>query len=559
MFADDKDLGETQENKIEDIQNEEELDEYEEYEEYEEYDEEEEIQCVETETGVYPVALNDVELECIYLGLLFNNPKAISKFYFEFDCCHFSNDELLNLYKIILYRDGDLFAPAVAKEGFKLPKETTKSYDLKIQAKKLAVQEDYSLELVYNELKKLFLLKKYFVKSPTTGIQRKILEILKYTHYDDMSPEEVDAAIEQIGVTNRLSQAVLNKNITSFLMNGENNLRSGVNIQFPILNKVFKGIRKGEMLSYAMPSNAGKSRFTIKMAAYLALINKKKVLIISNEMSEEKMRLCMLTTIVNDPEIRKLYNKELKLSESEILDFKFKPKASSKVQIDEAGYIVREKGESSKKFAKRLVEESQDFNDLLEITDWISKQIDSYIHFIHITEHTNDDLKKIILNYYYKDGIEYMFYDTLKTDTGNIGNGEELKRTATILSNIAQKYKIFIGSSLQLLESNTLPVNLTINDLSVSKTVKEVLDILCLIKQISKKTLHKYEYSDTDTFDKCYDIEPSKDVDVRHYVCVVDKNRAGAKPTVLLELNLAYNTWKELGYVRLKQTEEDEE
>ena len=556
MFADDKDLEETQENKIEDVQNEEELDEYEEYEEYEE---EEEIQCIETETGVYPVALNDVELECIYLGLLFNNPKAISKFYFEFDCCHFSNDELLNLYKIILYRDGDLFAPAVAKEGFKLPKETTKSYDLKIQAKKLAAQEDYSLELVYNELKKLFLLKKYFVKSPTTGIQRKILEILKYTHYDDMSAEEVDAAIEQIGVTNRLSQAVLNKNITSFLMNGENNLRAGINIQFPILNKVFKGIRKGEMLSYAMPSNAGKSRFTIKMAAYLALINKKKVLIISNEMSEEKMRLCLLTTIVNDLEIRKLYNKELKLSENEILDFKFKPKAFSKAQIDEAGYIVREKGESSKKFAKRLIEESQDFNDLLEITDWISKQIDSYIHFIHITEHTNDDLKKIILNYYYKDGIEYMFYDTLKTDTGNIGNGEELKRTATILSNIAQKYKIFIGSSLQLLESNTLPVNLTINDLSVSKTVKEVLDILCLMKQISKKTLHKYEYSDTDTFDKCYDIEPSNDVDVRHYVCVVDKNRAGAKPTVLFELNLAYNTWKELGYVRLKQTEEDEE
>ncbi len=549
MFADDKDLEETQENMIEDIQD----------EDMEEYEEEEEIKCVETETGVYPVVLNDVELECIYLGLLFNNPKAISKFYFEFDCCHFSNNELLNLYKIILYRDGDIFAPAVAKEGFKLPKETTKSYDLKIQAKKLAVQEDYSLELVYNELKKLFLLKKYFLKAPTAGIQRKILEILNYTHYDDMSAEEVDAAIEQIGVTNRLSQAVLNKNITSFLMNGENNLRAGEKLQFPILSKVFKGIRKGEMLSYAMPSNAGKSRFTIKLAAYLSLINKKKVLIISNEMSEEKMRLCLLTTIVNDPEIRKLYNKELKLSESEILDFKFKPINASKSKVDENGYIIKEKGESSKEFAARLIEESQEFKDLLEITEWVSNEINNYIYFIHITEHTNDDLKKIILNYYYKEGIEYVFYDTLKTDTGNIGNGEELKRTATILSNIAQKYKIFIGSSLQLLESNTLPVNLTINDLSVSKTVKEVLDILCLLKQISKKSLHKYEYSDTDIFDKCYDIEIPKDVDVRYYVCVVDKNRAGAKPTVLFRLNLAYNTWEELGYVRLKQTEEDEE
>ena len=42
------------------------------------------------------------------------------------------------------------------------------------------------------------------------------------------------------------------------------------------------------------------------------------------------------------------------------------------------------------------------------------------------------------MNYYYKEKIEYVFYDTLKTDTANIGNGEEIKRTATILSNLAQ-------------------------------------------------------------------------------------------------------------------------
>jgi hypothetical protein len=157
LFAEDKEI-----EKNEEVVNEE-LEETEVYEDAV-YEEEEEIKCIETETGVYPVVLNDIELECIYLGLLFNNPKAISKFYFEYDCCHFSNDELLNLYKIILYRDGDNYATSAIKEGFKLPKESTKSYDLKIQAKKLAVQEDYSLELVYNELRKLFLLKKHFLK-----------------------------------------------------------------------------------------------------------------------------------------------------------------------------------------------------------------------------------------------------------------------------------------------------------------------------------------------------------------------------------------------------------
>ena len=43
------------------------------------------------------------------------------------------------------------------------------------------------------------------------------------------------------------------------------------------------------------------------------------------------------------------------------------------------------------------------------------------------------------------------------------------------------------------------------------------------------------------------------DEDKRYYLCKVDKNRAGAKPTVLFRLNLAYNIWEELGYLRLKQ------
>ena len=40
---------------------------------------------------------------------------------------------------------------------------------------------------------------------------------------------------------------------------------------------------------------------------------------------------------------------------------------------------------------------------------------------------------------------------------------------------------------------------------------------------------------------------------MRYYAWVVDKNRAGAKPKVLFKLNLAYNSWEELGYLRIKQ------
>ena len=549
---------ETEDEETDDTEDSEEDEEYEEVDDTEEDDEDEDEEDEEDES-LYPDELVDLELESVYIGLLFNNPKAISRFYFLYDDCRFSDNELSNLYRIIIFRDGEAYAPAVAKEKFQLPRETPKTYDLKYKTRKLAASKDYNLEKVYTDLKKLFILKKNYVIAPTSKIQEEILKILDYDLYDDMTVEEVESALEQITVTTGLSRAVLNEDATKFLLSGDNELSNGISLPFPTLTTVFKGIRKGETMTYAMPSNSGKSRFTIYLACYIAFVHKKKVLIISNEMSQEKMRLCMITTILNNPEIQKLHKQKLHKTEGELLELKFRPDSNKKVKCDDDGFILRKKDESTEDFIKRLEKNSKEFRQTIEITEWLNTQINNSIYFIHITEHTNDDLRKIIMNYYYKEAIEYIFYDTLKADTENIGNGNEIKKTATILSNLAQKFKIWIGSSMQLLESSTLPVNLTINDMSASKTVKEVLDTLCLIKQINRQTLKNYEYADTDQFEKCKDIKVPKDTDVRFYACVVDKNRAGAKPTLLFKLNLAYNEWEELGHLRLKQTEEEQE
>lgn len=501
-----------------------------------------------------PPELTNIQLEYAYLGLLFNNPKGISVYYFKYDECFFSNEALENLYKIILFQDGEKYAPAIAKQNFNLPLEDSQSYDLKLQLKQAVAKKNFSIEHIYTELKKLFVLKKAFLSSPTKKMQDKILEIASYELYKQMTVEEVENAIEQITVTNKLSQAVLNEGLSSFLMAGENNLTNGVPIPFKILSTVFKGLRKGETMSYAMPSNSGKSRFAVNLAAHLAFVEKKKVLIISNEMTEDKMRLCLITTILNNKNIQNLHKQKLSKTEGEILELQFRPDEGVKAKLDKNGFILREENETNEEFCKRLSKISSEFNKTISATDWLSEQIDNSIYFIHVSEHSNDDLRKIIMNYYYKENIEYIFYDTMKTEIADIGNGEELKKTATVLSTMAQKFKMFICSSLQLLESSTLPVNLTINDMSASKTVKEVLDTLCLIKQINNQTLNKYEYSLTDDYQKCFDLETFADPDVRYYACVVDKNRAGAKPTVLFRLNLAYNHWEELGYLRLKQT-----
>lgn len=73
-----------------------------------------------------------------------------------------------------------------------------------------------------------------------------------------MSADEIKAAIVQVSVTQKFKQAVLSENLTDFLERGENNLTNGLELPFPIISSVFKGIRKGETMAFAMPSNSGK-------------------------------------------------------------------------------------------------------------------------------------------------------------------------------------------------------------------------------------------------------------------------------------------------------------
>ena len=518
--------------------------------ENEEFDEDKDKENV----NIYPKKLSNPKLEETNIGLLLSNPKLIVKYYILFENCYFEDETLLDIYKSILYTESAAYTPEIAKRGYNFANGSPEAYAIKHDLKEEYGSGKYDIEKVYVSISKLFTLRKSYIEEILKEIQDKIVEIVDYELYNKMSVQEVKNAITQVSVTQKFKQAVLNNNLTDFLEKGDNNLTNGLSIPFPILSSTFKGLRKGETTAFAMPSNAGKSRFTIEIATYVALVHNKKVLVISNEMSEEKMKLCLITTILNNKDIQKIHGHKIKKSETELLEFKFRPDDPDNVEVDENGFCIQGKDESKRDFVQRLLTISSEFNQIVEVTNWAQKQLSNSIYFINITDHTNDELQKVIMNYYYKEKIEYVFYDTLKTDTANIGNAEEIKRTATILSNLAQNFEMFIFATLQLLENTTKPINLTINDLAVSKTVKEVLDTLCLIKQIPRDELDEYQYSLKEVDTTFYPLKKYDDPDVRYYACVVDKNRAGAKPKVVFKLNLAYNEWEELGYLSLKNS-----
>ena len=70
----------------------------------------------------FPDILLDEKLEMAYVGLLHNNPKAISTFYIESSECYFAVPGILEVYKLVLFREGQKYAPEAAKVRYTFPK-----------------------------------------------------------------------------------------------------------------------------------------------------------------------------------------------------------------------------------------------------------------------------------------------------------------------------------------------------------------------------------------------------------------------------------------------------
>ena len=184
----------------------------------------------------YPSKLSNPELENAYMGLLLNDPKLIVKYHFLFKECFFENEEILNLYKSVLFTEGGNYTPEPAKKGFNFAKDTEESYQLKKELKKNYTEDNYNIEQTYIELKKLFVLRKNYTEMPIKEIQQEIVEITDYKLYHEMSVEEVESAIRQVNDTNKFKRAVLNKNLSTFLKLSDNNLTNGLEMPFPIIS-----------------------------------------------------------------------------------------------------------------------------------------------------------------------------------------------------------------------------------------------------------------------------------------------------------------------------------
>ena len=118
-------------------------------------------QINEDEVERFPSELQDLDLEKDYIGLLLYDPRYIVSYNFVYDEVYFQDERMLNLYKSVIFTEGEKYAPEAVKRKFNFAKTTKEVYDLKKQlVTRIKLQRSVTMEKVYTDLKKLFILRK---------------------------------------------------------------------------------------------------------------------------------------------------------------------------------------------------------------------------------------------------------------------------------------------------------------------------------------------------------------------------------------------------------------
>ena len=322
----------------------------------------------------------------------------------------------------------------------------------------------------------------------------------------------------------------------------------GLQIPFDLLNQMFRGLRLGKVFALGFLSNEGKTRLATFLACYIAFVKKEKVYFMANETSEDDIRACLLTTIINNDCFKNIHGVNVGKNEKEVVLGIYKDINGNILTRYTDGNGVYT--ESEEDFINRVKSNSPSYNNVLKIAQWLDSQQGNTIFFERLIDYSDGNLEFKIRKMNLSKGVKYFIYDTLKgykDDTWSV-----LKQTTTMLSDLMGEINCCLWADIQLTDDSVYTdiFAFSSNNIANAKQMKHVLDHLILGKRLGKEEYSKYKI--IPDADKCWGEVVPLDLDLskKYYALKVDKNRSGDKDKIpIVEVDLDKNIWIEMGYL----------
>jgi len=398
----------------------------------------------------------------------------------------------------------------------------------------------------YNTVKKYSVLREYYRKGFPVD------RIVKYHNFTQLTPEEIPQIV--IGSASKINTVILCEKesvvVNSKMVQTQRDYlitpQMGLGTPWEGYNTLFRGCREGKVIFDGMLSNEGKTRKMMELAAHITLIEDESFLLMSNEMAEEDLRSCLLTTVLNNEQFRQFHGVDIAKKEEEIVLGQYRDDATGE-------FMSKMEDETDENYFQRVYESSSEYRKVQKVAEWLDEKREKNLLFLDVGKNYSDKaLETQIKKHKELYGVKYVGYDTLKgyrTD-----DWQSVKQTATMLKELMKNENMFLYAVFQLTDDTAYcdVFNLTSNNIANAKQIKHVADHLVLNLRINVDDYGKYVYKpfdDTVRWSEYETLDPLK----TYYGAKIDKNRAADKSKLLLfEVNLDYNIWNNVGVLMKK-------
>lgn len=509
------------------------------------------------------ILVSNVPNEVLMIGALCSNPELminysrviVSQYDFSDEITKFLFDTLELMYNTYSqdFNENSVNTFMIQDEERKIKYRQYGGWKTIKKAMTISNVED--IENYYATLKKYSLLREL----DALGCDGIVQKIMRTKNFQKLNAMKISQMIR--GKLDKTSTIIMaDKESDDLVDNATNRIKAyttkpsvGIPTFWNTINNMTKGLLLQKLFCIGMLSNDGKSRMMMSLACHVAMIDKQRVLILSNEMDNESLFNCLMTTIINSKAVQEEYGWTATIKEEDLTLGRYKDESGKYIErmYDELGNSL----ESDEEYNERLEKQSKEFNEILRICDFVENNIKKYIIFKDVGGDFSDEtLVHEIRKHEKLYGIKYYFYDTLKATTTD---WMEIKTTATIIRETAKSLNGFSFADLQLTDDaiHVPPLELSSLNIASCKGLKHVCDYLFLIKEVPNHELYLYEYCSNDDKEWGEPVWKNLNPDYRYYIAKTDKNRKGSKVPVLFRIDLDYNTWIDLGIVRKKEFE----
>ncbi len=508
---------------------------------------------------------SNVQSEICFVGALYKKPDLYvsfgnlmrSKYDFSDPVTRFLYDCLENYYLTFSQTVDEKKLNVFMSQNSERLSEYKKYNGYKTIKRFMDLADTEDIQNYYNTVKKFSLLREY----ERYGFPVK--KIMASRYFDKMTASDVyrtirtkadkihtviNAAKEAVSLTDSMEETV-NSYIDVPMM--------GLKTPWALYNELFMGLTKEDIILEGFLSNEGKTRKLMMLAAYVVLVQNRNFLFISNEMSEKKLRSCLITTVLNNREFKELHNIDLIKPEKEIVLGMYR---------DRQGKIIYRKKdgegrftETKQEYLSRIQNTSDEYWDVVNVAKWIDKHSKGKLLFCDVgDDYSNTRIEFELRKYKAVSNVTYYCYDTLKGYKSE--DWAAIKQAATRLKELTKELEMSGFITFQLTDDTVFTdiFSLSSNNIAGAKGIKHVTDALTLGKRIPKEIYSKYSIV---TENKTWGEPVTENLDYKkqYFAIKADKNRSGSKDKLMaFEIDLDLNIWRNVGYFIKKQKSDED-